>query len=91
MPATDTTAEAAMLPRMIQMVMRVVAAGIMADPLFTIVHMGSIRMSRFVVEAAVFLGWMRRRSFRRAVLRNVCAAADLRPGAAAGVFMLREG
>ena len=90
MSATDTAREAAMLPRMIQMVMRVVAAGIMADPLFAIVHMGSVRMTSFVVEAAVFLGRMRSRSFRRAVMRNVCAAADLGSGAAC-MFMLCQG
>ena len=52
MTAAETAGEAAMLPRMIQMVMRVVAAGIMARPLSIGMHVGSFGMSFLVVEFA---------------------------------------
>ena len=91
MTATDTTSEAAMLPRMIQMVMSVAAAGIMAHPLPIGMHVGSFGMSCLVVELAVFLGRMRSVYLRRTVLGNVLmAAADLRP-AACMFFMLCHG
>jgi hypothetical protein len=92
MTATDTAGEAPMLPRMIQMVMRVVAAGIMAHPLSIGMYVRSFGMSCLVVELAVFLGRMRRGYFRRTVLRNVLmAATDLRPGAACMFFVLCQG
>ena len=87
--AAETAGEAAMLPRMIQMVMRVVAAGIMAHPLSIGMHVGSFGMSFLVVEFAVFLGRMWSGYFRRTALRNVLmAATDLRPGATACMFFV---
>ena len=41
MSATDTAGEAAMLPRMVQMVMRIVAAGMVAHPTLISVTTGS--------------------------------------------------
>ncbi len=85
--ATNTTGEVTMLPGMIQMVMRVVAAGIMAYPSFASIDVRSIGMSFLFAEVAVFLRWMRSAYFRRTVLRDVLtAAADLRPAATAGVL-----
>ena len=49
MSATDTAGEAAMLPRMVQMVLRIVAAGIVAHPFPTAMYVGSIGMSSLIV------------------------------------------
>jgi len=84
MSATDTAGEAAMLPRMVQMVMRVVAAGIVAHPFPTATYVGSIGMSGLVVEVAMFLDRMRSGYPRRAMCRNVhTAATDVGSAAAA--------
>ena len=89
MSATDTAGEAAMLPRMVQMVMRIVAAGIMAHPFPTAMYVGSIGMSSFVVEVAMFLDRVRSGYSRRAVCRNVhTAATDVGPAAATMAAML---
>ena len=58
--AAESAGEAAMLPGMIQMVVSVAAAGIMAHPFSAVVHMGGVGMSFAVVEVAVFpagRGW----------------------------------
>ena len=73
--ATDTAGEAAMLPRMIQMVMRIVGASVMAHPLSTVMNVGSIGMSRLVIEVGVFVERARSGYSRRAVGRNVLTAA----------------
>jgi hypothetical protein len=70
MSATDTAGEAAMLPRMVQMVMRIVAAGIVAHPFPTAMYVGSIGMSSFVVEVAMFPGLASRTSSSLWVARN---------------------
>ena len=89
MAATEASGEAAMLPGMIQMVMRVAAAGVVAHPFFTVVYVGSIRMSCLVVEAAVFLGRMRSGYARRTVCGNVLTAAtDLGSASAFLAFVL---
>jgi len=76
---------------MIQMVMRIVPAGIMAHPLSIGMYVGSFGMSWLVVELAVFLHRMRCGYFRRTVLGNVLVAAtDLWPGAAM-FFVLCQG
>ncbi len=45
----ETTSEMAMFPRMIQVIARIVLAGVVTDPLVS-VYVGSIRMSRVFVE-----------------------------------------
>ena len=83
MAAAETTGEAAMFPRMIQMVMRVAASGIMAHPLSIGMYVGSFGMSFFVAEMSVLLGRTWTLHPRRTVGRNVLmAATDLRPAAA---------
>ena len=83
MAATETAGESAMFERTIQMVMSVVAAGIMAHPLSIGMHVGSFGMSAPVVEVAVFLGRTLSCCSRRAMLRNVLmAATDLRSATA---------
>jgi hypothetical protein len=82
----ETTGEAAMLPRMIQMVVSVVAARIMAYPLFTSIDVRSIWVSFLFVEVAVFLRWMRSSNTGGTVGRNVLtSAAYLRPATSACV------
>src|SRR5208282_3095914 len=82
--ATETAGEAAMFPRMVQMIVSVVAAGVMAHPLSIAMHVGSCGMSFLVVELAVFLGRMWSSYFRRAVLGNVLmATTNFRPSTAA--------
>ena len=81
--ATETAGEAAMLPGVIHMVVSVIAACVMADPLSTVVHVRSIGMSFLVVEMAVFLCRMRSGYSCRTVLWNVLmSAADLRSATA---------
>ena len=94
MAATETTGESAMFPWMIQVVMSVAAASIMAHPFSAVVYVRSIGMSFPVVEVAVFLSLMRRGRSRRTVPGDVLAAAtDLRPTAAVVLMatMLRHG
>jgi hypothetical protein len=77
---------------MIQMVMRVVPAGIMAHPLSIGMYVGSFGMSCLVVELAVFLRRVRSGYLRRTVLRNVLMTpTDLWPGAACMFFVLCQG
>jgi hypothetical protein len=73
--AADTPGEAAMLPGMIQMVMRVVGASVMAHPFPTAMYVGSIGMSWLVVEVGVLVERARSVYSRRAVCRNVLTAA----------------
>jgi len=85
--ATNTAGEVAMLPRMIQTVMRVVAAGIMAHPSPSGIYVGSIGMSCFFTEVTILLGRVRTLYARRTVCRNVLTAAtDLGPGDTACMF-----
>jgi hypothetical protein len=89
MTATETTAEAAMLPGMIHVVMNVAATGIVTDPFSTVVNVRSVGMSSPVVEVAVFLGCMRGGYSGRTVPGNVfMPTADLWPPAAS--MMLRQ-
>ena len=92
MAAPETAGEATMLPGMIQMVMSVVAAGIMAYPLSATIHVRSIGVSFFFVEVAIFLGRMRRGYSRGTVLGNVLmAATDLRPATTLMAAVLGQG
>jgi hypothetical protein len=84
MATAETASEAAMLPGVIETVMSVVAAGIMAHPLFAPINVGSVGMSFLFAEVAVFLSRTRGGDSRRTVLRDVLmAATDLRLGATA--------
>jgi hypothetical protein len=92
MAAPYTAGEVAMLPRVIQMVVGIVGAGVMAYPLSAPIDVGSIGMSLFLAEVAVFLGRMRSGYFRRTVLRDILmAAAHLRPATAAMCVVLCQG
>jgi hypothetical protein len=83
MAATEATAEAAMLPGMIHVVMNVAAAGIVTDPFSTVVDVRSVGMPSPVVEVAVFLGCMRGGYSGRTVPGNIFTpSADLWPATA---------
>ncbi len=57
--ASEATRETPVLPRMIEVIARVVSAGVMADPGFA-VDVGSVRVARLVAEIAIGLGRARR-------------------------------
>jgi hypothetical protein len=80
-----------MLPRTIQTVMSVVAAGIVAHPLSTVVHVGSIGVSFPIVEMSVFFRRMRSGYPRRAVFGDVLASAtNLLPPSTLMAFVLGQ-
>ena len=78
--AAETARESAMFPRMLQMVMSVIAARIMAHPFSIRMYVRSFGMSALVAEMPVFLGRTRIVYPGRTMLRDVLmAAADLGP------------
>jgi hypothetical protein len=86
--APETAGEVAMLPRMIKVVMSVIAAGIMAHPFSAAVHVRSIGMPFPVAEVAILFGWTRILCARRTVSRNVSTTTtDLRPATTAFVAL----
>jgi hypothetical protein len=76
--AAETSGEAAMFPRMINMVMSVIPAGV-AHPFFSAVNVRSVWMSRPIIKMPVLLAWMRRVDSRWAVFGNILASANLWP------------
>jgi hypothetical protein len=88
---TEAALEAAVLPRMIEMVMRVATAGVVAYPLSTVVDVGSIGMSFLVVEVATLLGRMRSGCSRRTVRGDVLTPTTNLRTAAATFVALRSG
>lgn len=81
--AAESAGKASVLPGMIDVVVEIVAARIVADPLAVGVDVGSIGMSGFVVEMTVLLNRVRSAHGRGTVGGNVSTAADS--------TMLREG
>lgn len=76
--ATDFTRETAMLPRMIEMIVRIVAARVVADPVIGFhIDVGSIRVPRFLaIVALLLLFW--RRGVIRMTFASVTRMAFLR-------------
>jgi hypothetical protein len=58
MSAAETAGEVSVLPGMVEMIVRIILAGIVAHPLAVVVNVRSVRMPRLVIE-------VRRRSGRR--------------------------
>jgi len=85
MTRAKAAGEVAMFPGMIQMVIGVVLAGVVSDPLTVGVNMGSFRMSRFVGKflfwSVVFGSFLSFR-WRRTVSGNVLLAANITTPAA---------
>ncbi len=80
MPAAEAAGEASMLPGMIEVIVNVIPAGIVADPLAVGMNVGSIGMPHLVVEVLAARG-NRMRSARRSgtVCGRACAASTLIP------------
>jgi len=57
--AAESAGEVAVLPGMIEVVVNVIAAGVVSDPFAVGVDVGSIGMPLFVVEVTILLCWMR--------------------------------
>ena len=76
MAAAKAAGEMAMLPRMIEMIVRIVGAGVMANPLAVVVYVRRFGMARLIGVSGSFGGSAVRSSFRRrrATLRNVSVA-----------------
>lgn len=60
MAAADAAGEVSVFPRMIEMIVRIVAAGIMSNPLIISMHVRSIGMARFIAEITLGRGLPRR-------------------------------
>jgi hypothetical protein len=74
MPAAEAARKVTMLPRMIDMVARIMATRVVPDPLIVRVNVGSVRMPRLVIESAVRLfGMPLAPDGGRATRRNVAA------------------
>lgn len=73
----EAAGEASVLPGMVDVVVRIVAAGVMADPLAVGVDVRGVGVSGAVVEVSVVLGWrgMGIPHWSRAVGRDVGGAA----------------
>src|SRR5450432_3507663 len=73
MAAAKSAGKVAVFPGMIEVVVGIVAAGVVADPLAIGVNVRHVGMARFVAEVPVFFHWMRRAHGRRTAGRNVPA------------------
>lgn len=73
MAAAKAAVEPSMFPRMIHVVVLIIAARVMPNPLIIRVNVGCVRVPRLVAEAAVFLGPI----FRSAVLRTTVFRSTL--------------
>lgn len=97
MAGAEAASEAAMLKRMIEVIVGVIAAGVMADPRIVGVNVGGFGVALFVGISRGFLwcGVLLRPGRRRAVSRNMAVSdiASLRRGTvlrASLLFFLRE-
>jgi hypothetical protein len=74
-PPPEAASEVPMLPRSVQVIMRIIAPRIMSDPLIITVNVWRFRMSRLVGKSAAFRGTASGRllnsSRRRSLSRNV--------------------
>ena len=75
MRPAETAGEVPVLPRTIETIMRIVAAGLVPDPFAVGVNMGDIGMAGLVGESAAglsrrFAAWLRRTLLRRALFRR---------------------
>jgi hypothetical protein len=82
--AAEAAGETSVLPRMIEMIVGVVGAAVMADPFAIGMDVRSVGMAGLVVEVRRCRDRMSNRRRTGPVLRDV-------PGTAADVMTLREG
>ena len=94
MPDVATTkapGKATMLPRMIDVVVGIIAAGVMAHPLIVGVDVGSVRMTTFVTEVRMFGRWTRIGAGRSGAVRgDVPATNAMRCTLRWGCFAVRQ-
>ena len=64
--ATETAGEVAMLPGMVEMIVSVVASGVVADPSSAAIDVRRVRMARVIVEVTIFYGRVRSLNVRGA-------------------------
>jgi len=74
--ATKAASEPAVLPGMVEVVMGVIAAGIVADPLIVGVDVGRVRMSASVAEVGMFGGRVRIASERSGAVGRYVPTAN---------------
>lgn len=72
MAAAEAAGEVPMLPGMIEMIVNVAPAGVVADPFAVVMNVGSIGMPRLVVEMRGGLHRMRRARRSGTMRRDVC-------------------
>lgn len=90
MATAESAGEVPMLPRMIEVVMNIVTAGLVADPSLAAVYVGSVGVARFFAERPVFLSWRCMLDTRWTVSWDVLmSAADFWSGRMA--IFLRQG
>jgi len=90
--AAEAAVEASMLPGMIDVVVGVIAAGIVADPFVVGVHVGSVRMAFLIVIFGRLRGRMRGRPRgSRAMSGNVSAANTMGAAGALTTALRRKG
>jgi len=70
-PATESASEASVLKGMVEMIVRIVTSGVVANPFSVGMDVGRVRMTNLIVEMAVLLGRMRRAHGRGTVRRNM--------------------
>src|SRR5215469_2856303 len=76
--AAKAAGETPVFPRMIQVIVAIIAARIVPNPLPVRVYMRSVRVTLFVIERSVFFGGMRCIPHRRwAVSRNILVRSFL--------------
>lgn len=89
--ATDATGEVAMLPGMVEMIVNVVASGVVADPGFAAVDVWGVGMASAIVEMPVFFRCVRSFDVRGTALGNVVVATDFGVAGGGVCFMLGDG
>jgi hypothetical protein len=91
MATSEPASKAAMLPRMIEVIVRIVAAGIMANPPVAVgVHVRNVGMPLFVGKVAVFRCRMSSPAHGRWTVRGNVAASDAAGSTASWLIALRQ-
>lgn len=90
MVAAKAASEVSVLPGMIEMIVNIVRAGVMPNPLVVGMDVGSLRMSFFVREAGVLRGCSMVTSSRGWTVRGNVSATDSMSATAMAALFLRN-
>lgn len=90
MSAAETTGEVSVLPRVIQMIVRIVSARVMPNPLAVIVDVRRVWMPRLVIEMLATLSHRMRSARRSRTVRRNVRRSTANAVSAAMPTMLRE-